>query len=225
MYRTAAYLCAALVWLAGGPAAADTIIHDGDAALQAEMEALGLQAAPGFKPSADFAVMMSKAGDSSESRQILQMVLQVRRPGRDVEMLRQQIFGRMGEMRDNDLTKPFHYAAAELVQDARQRAQIWGQMLAADLNNDGQITKQELKDTLEFMPSEGISDAFFTSDANEDSVLSADELREAVAARSQSRRYGRGGKGIAQMFDFDDDGYLTAAEFQRGAVALGYAPQ
>lgn len=222
MYRTAACLCASLVFLAGLPAAADTIT-DGDMAFQAEMEALGLQAAPGFKPSADFAVMMSKAGGSSESRQILQMMLQVRRPGRDVEMLRQQIFGRMGEIRDNDLTKPFHYAAAELVQDARQRAQIWGQMLVADLNNDGQITKQELKDTLEFMPSEGISDAFFTSDANEDNVLSADELREAVDTRSQSRRYGRGGKGIAQMFDFDDDGYLTAAEFQRGAVALGYA--
>lgn len=228
MRRTTVCLCAALVWFGAVPASAEVTLTDGDAAFQVEMEALGLQAGPGFKPSPDLALMVAKAGENAEARQILQMVLQVRRPGRDAEMLRQQIFGRMGDMggmRDTGLTKPFHYAAAEMVQDARLRAQIWGQMLAADLNNDGQITKQELKDTLEFMPSDGISDAFFTSDANDDNVLSAEELRAAVDMRSQSRRYGRGGKGIAQMFDFDDDGYLTAVEFKRGAVALGYTVQ
>ena len=225
MRRAAACFCAALISLNAVSASAEVAFSDGDALFQAQMEAMGLRVGPDFKVTPDLAMMMAKADGNSEARQILQMVLQVGRPRRDAEMLRQQIFGRMGEMRDNSLTKPFRYAAAEQVQDARQRAQLWGQMLAADLNNDGQITKQELKDTLEFMPSDGISDAFFTSDANDDNVLSAEELRAAVDMRSQSRRYGRGGKGIAQMFDFDDDGYLTAVEFKRGAVALGYTVQ
>ncbi|GLS85930.1 hypothetical protein GCM10010873_09040 [Cypionkella aquatica] len=160
MSRGVKAFCASLALLTSHPASAEVVLSQSPRQFEVEMLAMGIDPPPGFKPSADLEVMMSKASGSAESRQILQMVMQISRPGRGVENLRQQVFGRMGEMGMNVLDKPFHYVAFDQVQDARQRAQLWGQMLGADLNNDGQITKQELKDTLEFMPSEGVSDAF-----------------------------------------------------------------
>lgn len=221
MRRPALLLYFSLILTA--PAIAEVKLQEGGITL--DMDNLPIKTDVDFKATPDFATMVAKTINKPELRRQLEMVLQMRRNDNGTDLMQNRMLGRYQGLRDGVISKPFHYAAADKVEMAQQRARIWGQMLATDLNNDGQITKQEVRETLEFYPTQGAADAFFTSDVNDDNVLSAEEIRTAVEAQTQVT-YGNNGRrnpGLIEVFDFDDDGYLTPEEYQRGLVALGYA--
>lgn len=171
-------------------------------------------------PATDLAIMQQKVEAAPEFRDMFGMFTQAQARPDMRQRLEEQLLGRAG--RRGGLDKPFPYIAMATYQLAQARAQVWGQLLAADLNNDDQITKDEVMTVLAFGERPGIADAFFASDANNDLILTRDELKAEVERQtSQNRRYDR--PQMAQVFDFDDDGSLTQQELDRGMAALGYA--
>lgn len=188
-------------------------------ALPAFGPALAETAAP--DPAADLAAMTAKAASDRNLRVLLQQMIQYKsRPSEARSMLDQMMFQFDGVWRRQS-DSPLNYRVLTRVQTAQQRAQYIGQILSADLNNDGQVTQQEIKEALSVRQIQGAAEAFFTSDANDDAVLSPDEIR--AAADSQvSVSQGRGLRANpAALFDFDDDGIMTPAEHDRGMAALG----
>lgn len=176
---------------------------------------------PAADPAADLAAITAKAAADRNLQVWLQQMLQYKsRPNEARMMLDQQMFQFDGMGRTpGDV--PFNYRTLAQVLVAQQRAQYLGQILTADLNNDGQITMQEIKDALRVRQIQGAAEAFFSSDANNDSVLAPEEIR-AAADRQVSLQQGRAQRGNpAQLFDFDDDGIMTPAEHDRGMAALG----
>lgn len=118
----------------------------------------------------------------------------------------------------------FAYRIMEQVQKSQMRGQYLGQIMTADLNNDGQITRQEVKDALSVMQIQGAAEAFFSSDANNDNVLSLEEIRAATDRQVSLAQGGNGDRvSPARLFDFNDDGILTLEEHDRGMAALGLA--
>jgi hypothetical protein len=174
-------------------------------------------------PVADLAILIAKAEAEPALNNYLRDLTRMNGANGDKRVLVKELLNQIPGTRYG-FTKPIHYTALVAVNLAQRRAQTTAEIMSADLNNDGQITKAEVKDTLEFKPEQGIAQAFFTSDANDDSILQPDEIRAAVETQLAAQSYGRDDQqiGMAKLLDFDDDGYLTAEEFDRGSKALGY---
>lgn len=171
-------------------------------------------------PGADLLIMQQKAEAKPELRGLFAQFLRTGQRPEMQQMLEQQVLG--GRIARRGLDQPYPYAAMADFQLAQNRAQIWGQLLAADLNNDEQISKEEVTTVLQLGQRSGVADAFFASDANGDSILSHDELRSEVERQTGQgdRYYDR--SAMAAVFDFDNDGSLTRDEMDRGMAALGY---
>ena len=166
---------------------------------------------------ADLAAITRKASGDRNLQMILQQLNQMHsRPADARSTLENQLFqsfpnGRLPE------DGPVNYRIMEQVQQAQMRAQYYGQILAADLNDDGSISRQEVKDALSIMQIQGAAEALFSLDANDDNTLSPDEIRAAVDRQTTISR-GRRGNSAMRLFDFDNDGVLTP---QDGMAALG----
>ena len=93
----------------------------------------------------------------------------------------------------------------------------------ADFNNDGDIAKSELKAMLQFDLNNVAAAAFFSSDADDNGILSAAEVRDAavLAQRRNGNNPDTSPERLGEAFDFDDDGMLTAEELDRVKAALG----
>jgi hypothetical protein len=130
-----------------------------------------------------------------------------------------------GSGRNGNLDLPFAYRDAANVQMAQMRGQFIAQILTSDLNNDGDVTKDELRTALQNDrngQNGQAASAFFSSDADTNDVLSAAEIREAASLFLRGQGEGRyQDQAFAMVFDFDDDGILTQPEFERGEKALG----
>lgn len=171
-------------------------------------------------PSADLVIMQQKAEAMPELRGMFAQLLRNQQRPDMQQMVEQQVLG--GRMARKGLVQPYPYAAMADYQLAQNRAQIWSQLLGADLNNDEQITKAELTTVLHLGQRSTVADAFFASDANGDSILSHDELRAEVERQVDQRGGGYDRSAMAAVFDFDGDGSLTREEMDRGMAALGY---
>ncbi len=169
---------------------------------------------------ADLAAITLKANGDRNLQMFLQQMGQLHNRPEDVRrMMDERLYQYLPNGRPGG-DGPVAYRIAEQVQQAQVRAQIYSQILTSDLNDDGSISKQEVKDTLSVAQVRGAAEAFFSADANDDSILAPDEIRAAVdlqAALSSGRR----GANPMALFDFDDDGVLTPAERDRGMAALG----
>ena len=68
---------------------------------------------------------------------------------------------------------------------------------------------------------DGAAQAFVTADADRNDILTFDEIKVAVEnmvrAINGRRNYETN---LLTLFDFDDDGYLTQDELERGIAAL-----
>ena len=184
-----------------------------------------------FVPSPDYEIITQKLKAAQNLnvniRRMVQkvQVTQVTADPNMVEMMLNDITGGSRSTRDKGLSEPLDYVMLGKVQIAQMRAQFWSNLLVLDLDNDGQVTEQELRDTLSVSGEVvGAAQAFFYSDSNADHILSASELRAAVDHLLATRGGYRAGDRaeLPRIFDFDDDGLLTQAEFDRAMVALGY---
>jgi Tfp pilus assembly protein PilV len=174
-------------------------------------------------PAADLAAITQRAGTDRNKQIWLQQMVQMKsRPSDARANLDQMIYQGNGNGRAQ-IGAPFAYRLLDLVQKSRTRAQYLGQIMTADLNNDGEITRQEVKDALSVSQVQGAAEAFFSSDANNDNVLQPIEIRAAVDR--QVGLQGNNGDRVSRawLFDFDDDGVLSPEEHDRGMVALGLA--
>jgi hypothetical protein len=170
-------------------------------------------------PAEDFEFIQKKAETDPDLRGFFSRFT---RAQQDTSMIRMLLDQSTNQLIARDRKLPFDYRVEAQVKMAQARGQVWGQMLSVDLNNDGEITAAELKATLNFGSRSQVADAFFASDANNDFVLSHEELRAEVERQiGDENRYGSRSQ-IAVLFDFDDDGILTQEELQRGRAALSY---
>lgn len=174
---------------------------------------------------ADLALMQKKA---EGNRFFQDMLDQVANNGNGQTNARRQMLRQImrGSSNRDNLDEPFAYRNAALVQAAQVRGQVVAQILLADLNNDGDVSKDELKTTLQFDQGNQngqAASAFFSSDADNNEVLSAAEIRGAATMYFNLNGNQRDLNGqFATVIDFDDDGILTKAEFGRAEKALGF---
>jgi hypothetical protein len=170
-------------------------------------------------PAADFDLIQKKAEADPQLRGYFSRFTQMQQSSGAIRMMLDQV---NNQIIGRNRTLPFAYRQEADVQIAQARGQVWGQLLSVDLNNDGEITAAELKTTLGFGERNQVADAFFVSDANNDFVLSHEELRAEVERQVGDRNRFGGRSQSAALFDFDDDGILTDEEMQRGVAALRY---
>ncbi|GHC55494.1 hypothetical protein [Neogemmobacter tilapiae] len=109
-----------------------------------------------------------------------------------------------------------------LIQPAAARARAIGELLAADLDGDWQISKQELRSVLKIGSNPAAAEAFFNYDLNENDTLEQEEIKAAAARRSDKYGGRRSDRQILllEAFDFDGDRVVTSAEIERAAKAL-----
>lgn len=223
-------LILALFFAAITPVAqAETPTLPAEAEFTVDMKDAGPQdGTKGFVPNADYEIILQKLKSAPNLNGRIRQMVQMAQVGADpnmVEMMLNDITGGFRGTREKGLTEPLAYVLLGKVQMAQMRAQFRSQLLVSDLDDDGQITEQELRDTLSVSGEVGgAAEAFFLSDSNADHILSADELRAAVDHLLATRGGYRAGDRaeLPRIFDFDDDGLLTQAEFDRAMVALGY---
>jgi hypothetical protein len=191
---------------------------------------LAAQEAPA-DAAADLAAMRAKAeADPEVSRMFEQIERSVGRqsnaPSRKVEdivrdlalrnMLRNTPFGL-----SDILDEPVKIATLAGLEPARQRANAASQVLQADLDGDWQITREEIVEAARYQRIDGAAQAFLTADTDRNDILTFEEIKVAVdgmVAGSNGRR--NVGPNLLPVFDFDDDGYLTQGELDRGIAAL-----
>lgn len=119
------------------------------------------------------------------------------------------------------LNEPVHIATIGGLRIAKSRASAIGQIFAADVDGDWQITRDELTEALKYDRMEAAASAFMSGDKDRNDVLTFEELKAAVDGLV-TPFFGSEQQAIALMtvFDFDDDGYLSQAEVDRGTAAL-----
>ncbi|MES2142830.1 MAG: hypothetical protein V4516_00360 [Pseudomonadota bacterium] len=172
-------------------------------------------------PKADLATIRAKADGNQYVTQLLNQISGQGNVGNAAEELVMRMLRGISRQ-DADLTQPFAYRDAANVQKAQFRAQAIGQILMADLDNDGNVTKDELRALLRVQQNNEAASAFFSSDADGNETLSAAEIRD--TADLMLTRFGNPDDeraDVARIFDFDDDGVLTKEELERGKTALG----
>lgn len=173
-------------------------------------------------PAADLLMMQTKAESSHELRRVLDELQQMTGRQNQSAEVRRYLLRRIPGLEGEELTKPINIMAVTKIDEAMQRAQVASQILGADLNGDWEITREELKAALSVRSIQGAAEAFFSSDADDNGVLNSQEIRDAVATQAEIQMGRRGSRQDAiLLFDFDDDGFLTSEELERGMKALG----
>ena len=180
-----------------------------------------------FVPGPDYAVLVERAGKSPEmQRALMQMdrLREMKRSGSDGTLY--QVLEAYSRVQREALQNGFPYRLKTQVDIAQQRARILSQFLEADLDGDGQISGQEIRDTLKVSQAPMAAQAFLSADLNADNLLDGAEIRAATVvqfALNGGERHNHGNN-MLELVDFDDDGILTPAEIERAAAALGLEP-
>lgn len=173
-------------------------------------------------PAADRTFILRKADENVYVKSMLEQFVNSGNSGsRGFEQLIQRMGDNFGI--NGDFKPPYAYRDAMNFRNSQVRAQTIGQILVADFNNDGDIAKSELKAMLQFDLNNVAAAAFFSSDADDNGILSAAEVRDAavLAQRRNGNNPDTSPERLGEAFDFDDDGMLTAEELDRVKAALG----
>lgn len=134
--------------------------------------------------------------------------------------LRQYVFWFPGG-NDIPLREPVRIATIEALQPAQIRATVAQKILVADLDGDWQVTRDELAETLKYIRADAAAAAFSTGDRDGNDVLTTEEIKAAAGAYTSSLvGQGRQMPSMMTVFDFDADGSISEAEFNRGEAAL-----
>lgn len=133
------------------------------------------------------------------------------------ERLQQQLRNRGGLGRGG-LTRPIAIDAPERLRLARYRASALSAILSAGLNGDWRVTDTEIRTALGVHNMAGPAEALVTHDADGNGALDVDEMK--AAASDKAARYSNPHSNPLKLLDFNDDGILTPAEYQRGLAAV-----
>lgn len=133
---------------------------------------------------------------------------------------RQIILGNFANLQDASQL-PVNIAAVQQAPMAERRGYYAQQLVAADLNGDWQITRDELLYALSGRRTDKTAELFILGDTDQDGTLSHKEIEAAIqqaAARDVPRR-GRE-LGLLPVLDLDGDGMFTQDELERVLAAL-----
>lgn len=117
----------------------------------------------------------------------------------------------------------FAYRDAALIEAATRRAMILSNLLSADLDADGTVTRDEIARVLAIGRSNGqLGDLFLRFDTDTDDRVTPDELARGVASAVREASSGREDRAqrIGRLVDFDADGLVTEDELVRAVRAL-----
>jgi hypothetical protein len=119
--------------------------------------------------------------------------------------------------------QPIRYRDRPLVDAAANRAQVLATVFAADLDNDGSVTREEVARVLQAGRSHGsLGDTFLKLDTDLDDRLSPEEIASGAAVAGEaivSSRQDRIAL-VGELIDFNGDGQIAPAELTRAAAAL-----
>ncbi|WP_323041701.1 hypothetical protein [Gemmobacter sp.] len=189
-----------------------------------------LAAQPASDPPADLRFMLDRAAQipqvDSLLRQFQQQARSMRPQARETGALRLRslLAGHLNLGRMTMTDAGYDYGNLRQRQVAAARAQMVGTLLRADLNGDWQITRDELSATLsgrDVGAMSGMAEFFLIGDRDLDNVLTFDEIKAVAVAETERRSSSqRVIDQLAEVMDFDQNGFLTAEEIDRAAVAL-----
>lgn len=188
--------------------------------------ALAILAPPAFSqvqadPQADLAMLLVRAKSVPNGTSLVENLLQYRESAdrsANVDQLRQQVLG-WADIRNLDAL-PLDIELVVLLPVAEMRANYFGQIMAADLNGDWSVSRQELVAVIGNRR-QAISDIFILGDRDLDNILTTDEIKAAVTTRAQMDMAGRTpSTNFVKIIDLDGDGILTRDEFERVIAAL-----
>jgi len=167
---------------------------------------------------ADLALLESRAAADPE----LGRVMEALRGNRSTQPVEQKLEMTVERAFLRDGALPMHYRLAGQMRIASNRAQMVAEILRSDLDGDWQITRDELKATLtqHGRGNGGSAAAFVLGDADGNGVLDTAEIKQAVEAIQRDQDHLRGQEAMPRLFDLDDDGILTRAEYDRAVAAL-----
>lgn len=175
-------------------------------------------------PSADLAAMRARAAAAPELTQMFEQIVAMAQRNKQASTDRNLLRYVFGDARwlGQGITEPMRIETVANLDPARRRARAAAQVLVADLNGDWEITRDELTETLKYAPGEGSAQAFLLADNDRNDILSAEEIRSAIAQMADIGIASRQAQAnLMPVFDFDGDGYLAPEELDRGLKALG----
>lgn len=117
---------------------------------------------------------------------------------------------------------PINYRVERQIKLAASRAQYAAEILRSDLDGDWQVSRDELIASLSGS-NRGRGDAasaFVLGDKDGNDILDTAEIQQAADAMVFDIERNLGRTGVPRLFDFNDDGVLTQAEYNRGLAAL-----
>jgi hypothetical protein len=175
--------------------------------------------APGGQAQADLDGIRARAAMLGDAADLLRQLERFSRDGGG--SLAQRLREMLGDRSSG--SGPIFYRDAALVALAAERAQFLASVLAADLDNDGTVTRGEVARVLRLGRSNGmLGDLFLRLDADFDDRVTGAELAAGVMALAGEGRSGREDRStqIGRLIDFDDDGQITSEELDRAVAAL-----
>lgn len=168
-------------------------------------------------PKADLAALDARAATDPQLQAFWNSLRnRLARPDRPTS---EQLMRMAGEIREGF---PVQYRLERQIKLAMARAQFAAEILRSDLDGDWQVTREELVASLSGSGrgQGGAAEAFVLGDKDGNDILDTAEIQRA-AGGLESRSGGEMGRNsFARLFDFDDDGVLTQAEYDRGLAAL-----
>lgn len=187
--------------------------------------ATALSAETTADPKADLAALDARAEADHELqplwRSLRDQLSQGNRPTAEQVL---QMKGRIRSMMRGGF--PINYRLERQIVQAANRARSAAEILSSDLDGDWQITRDELVTSLSG-PQLGLrlgrgdaASAFVLGDKDGNDILDTAEIKQAVGSGVSDLTTGIGHSGLPKLFDFDDDGVLTRAEYDRALAAL-----
>jgi hypothetical protein len=181
------------------------------------------ESAPAQTRSADLVLMRGKARADPMLRDQFQQVEEAfSRKNSNLRRvnLHQYLFRIFGGT-EVSLNEPVRIATIGGLRPAKSRASAVGQILAADLDGDWQITRDELTETLKYDRTEAAASVFLTGDKDRNDVLTFEEIKAAVEGLvTPFFSVEQQATALMTVFDFDNDGNLSQTEVDRGTAAL-----
>jgi hypothetical protein len=168
---------------------------------------------------ADLASLKVRA---AERRQGMDYLTQIASQVQQQNVPLAEVVSNMLGMAYDPMNSDLRYRVIDQIKVALGRAERYAAILSNDLDGDGSVTRSEIADSLKFGQARrgSAAETLITYDADQNNILSPDEIVVAVAEADAEARSRRMNYVPAELLDFDDDGTLSAEEMERATAAL-----
>lgn len=179
------------------------------------------QDAPAAAPdrAADLAGILSRAETNDATRDSLMLLRRYAERG----SLDPAFFAGLFNVQPPSPGQPLLYREMPLIRAAQLRGQTLGEIISSDIDNDGSITRKEVRLTAQVGRSNMIAEFFLRNDVDDDNILTPAEIKDGVEQRVSEVLQSRNGdraKSFGLLLDLDGDGAITAEEMERAIAAL-----